>query len=241
MWNWNKKQPATTLHEQILAGNVGCLFAKEAAERGEIAYATVDAGHNSNEEGVQNALQGYIDDDRKRVLMLLSSHEPMHFEKGRGQALQIYEHMVLALRTINQHALIKALEINEDLNIFAAHQVIPALNLLPRELQTLMRDPVTRDRLCDTYAANGALSQKFVDSQTGEVRRLFSFAMAPYYEPVTNMPHPRWAPHFCVAVTEQRDINTAIKERPLDVTRTQQWEVAAAGQRYPQGFHPRAK
>ncbi len=148
--------------------------------------------------------------------------------------------MVLSLRTMNTETIESPAGLAADMGVIdVAYQTLSSVLMNPDDVKReLQNNHVLREMISGRHYSRGPFALKYLQPELDEIRSFFSFAMAPYYTPLTHMPHPRWAPHFCVMVTDQKDINATMKDRPKEYDKTKEWSSTAAGYRYMQGYHP---
>ncbi|PIQ76613.1 hypothetical protein COU78_02815 [Candidatus Peregrinibacteria bacterium CG10_big_fil_rev_8_21_14_0_10_49_24] len=236
------QQKAARLQDDMLLGKTGCIFGKEAAEKGAVTYASVETG-NERGELLRN-LSSFFANQQYRVLALIPNNDPATYEDGRDLALEIYHDLLLALRSVNTLLLddfvLQELTSGSTTDVGAMADELPRQQMSPESISHALRDAGIRKDVCNSFGAKGFLALNYLNTTAKRVELLIPFAMGRYYKPLKpGTVHPRYAENFAVILTYYEDIKrvlagTDCKEK---VGRTKAWQKETVGYAYNQGYH----
>ena len=229
-------QKRETLHESIRTGRIGCGFAMEAARQDRILYAPA-----LDEDAIATALQDFVRQETKRVLILLPDSDPRTWEEGRDMAWKIYSNL---LRAIAGTMPTPTRAWDPDAVRHATEQGEYASALLNREVPSAWMETILAEPLYQQYIGEYTsmdhyfhLDPAVIHPSRGE-KTLFTFAMGPYYRPMRQgRAHVRSADHLCVLINYRDDLEKVMRDRHEEVAAIQRWALRAMGELFIQAFH----
>ena len=226
------------MHAGVLNGTVGCGFGAYAAKQNHIAYCPAPQLNDpTSMEAYGKAIAGFGLGE-KTILMAIPSEDPPTYEEGHAYAYQLYA------ATLHSACMANRSMIRQLLQFSMPADAVEQLVYMDREQQmrmahgpTWINRPQNQALMDSMFMIEGPAALTVLHAQTGSLRKLMAFVMAPYYEPINGVSHPRYSPHFALVLNYTADVIDANERMPRQVDAVRAWTNAAVGYRYKQGFH----
>lgn len=174
----------------------------------------------------------------KTILMAIPDEDPSSYEEGHAYAYELYA------ATLQSACMANRSMIRQLLQFSMPADAVEQLVYMDREQQmrmahgpTWVGQPQNRELMDNMFMIEGPAALTVLHAQTGSLRKLMAFVMAPYYEPINEMHHPRHSPHFALVLNYTSDVIDVNERMPKQVESVRAWTNAAVGYRYKQGFH----
>lgn len=224
---------ADETHAGLKDGTIGCRFGSEVAQANRVLYwGPRDA---TLEKDIDDAIGVFVNDTKYRILYLLPEEKCGAHVQGEEYTWKMYGellHSLLSRRTETFTSPEQLVEggcpssfHNHNLNASSLDQLLSSCEY---------REYICRQTFQDWIA--GVIPSKYYPLNKIEIT-MTAFALGPYYQPLTKLPHPRFAPHFGMFLGYQEDISRAQRGRKAESTDVRAWAEAAAGVLYRQSLH----
>ncbi len=231
------EQRRDEIHEQILAGNIGCPFAQDAARKDQIRYCcspmTIDV--NTRTDAYVQSLLQFSRNTHRSVLIALPEKEPADADESQEYAFDVLAETVASMRIANYCLVTMALELSENIHDDAL-QVLESDPKAERlEIFSFWKEH--RRKLTSCVPCNGMYAPWLYRRLSGNLEKMFCFTMSPFYKPlIRQIPHPRFSPHFACIMNYWNDLDRKGIDMGM-LKRTRDWQMQSVGYSYGQAYH----
>lgn len=225
------------IHVGILSGEIGCPFAKAAAEQGEIAYCASPDTINAEKINTPyiDAIQQFAYDKTKSVLIALpETQDRVTEDDARLYAKQLFPETVSSMRFATRDMLDLLLAENNE----SDNDLYELLDANPVRDRAVIFDfwKMNAANLRNSMPSGGMVAPNLLRHKTRILEPIFAFTMDPSYEPFQSLPHPRHSPNFALIINYRNDLQKLADTHPETFTATRRWIQAAIGYPYSQGY-----
>lgn len=227
------EQRCEEVNDAIAQGSMGCPFAMQAARKSEIMYCPSPRAIDTTRPSMEyiEGLMAFSRNKAANVLIALpDADSPVRDKDCQAYAELLFPETVSSM----QYATVRLLD-----EVFAeAPENDNGLQELCEMNPVLNRPHIFRnwDRFRHMLV-NMPTDAFLLRRKTSRHEQMFPFIMDPSYRPLTNLPHPRWSPHFALIVNYRSDLQNLRGSAPATHSATHDWMRAVTGTiGYVQGY-----